>query len=194
MISEKDADIKVVHQEVYELQSRLKVQEKDSGDVMTRLTKELQDAITKHTELQHNIDEYNKKNEKINNDAQNNFNTKIQIVEKENVEEIRETNVVIKEKNENLEKMNDEKNKKLRYDLELMVMQQDCASLEKTIQQEKYQIEIEMARMKKEKKSEFENELKLQQQMAKEDAQRNIQGIERKIHSENQTLTEKTIG
>lgn len=34
----------------------------------------------------------------------------------------------------------------------------------------------------------------MQRQMAEQDALRNIQGIERTIHYENQTLTEKTMG
>lgn len=61
-----------------------------------------------------------------------------------------DTNVVINEKNQNLDKMKDEEKEQLKYDLELMAWKQDCASLEKTIQQEKYQIEIEQARMKRE--------------------------------------------
>ena len=112
-----------MHREVYELQSRFKQQEKDSEDVMARLTKELGDAMTKHTSLMHKIEEYKKKNEKINTDAQNNFNSQIKQVEKDHQEEIHDTNVVINEKNQNLEKMQEEKNEKLRYDLELMAWQ-----------------------------------------------------------------------
>lgn len=52
------------------------------------------------------------------------------------------------ELNENLNKMDDVGKEKLRYELELKAWQQDCDSLEKTIQEEKYKIEIEQARMK----------------------------------------------
>ena len=38
---------------------------------------------------------------------------------------------------------------KLKFEFELMSWQNDCASLEKTIQEEKYRIEIEQARMKR---------------------------------------------
>lgn len=101
---------------------------------------------------------------------------------------------MINEKNQHLDKMHDVGKEKLKYELELMAWQQDCTSLEKTIQQEKYQIEIEQARMKREMQKKFQDELLLQRQMAEQDALRNIQGIERTIHYENQTLTEKTMG
>ena len=59
------------------------------------------------------------------------------------------------ELNENLNKMDDVGKEKLRYELELKAWQQDCDSLEKTIQEEKYKIEIEQARMKREMNIEF---------------------------------------
>jgi len=45
--------------------------------------------------------------------------------------------------------MEDVGQKKLKYELELMAWQQDCKSLETAYQEEKYLIEIELARMKK---------------------------------------------
>ena len=45
--------------------------------------------------------------------------------------------------NDAIDKMQDVGKDKLKYELELMAWQQDCASLEKTIQEEKYRIEIE---------------------------------------------------
>lgn len=63
------------------------------------------------------------------------------------------------ELNENLEKMQDVGKEKLKYELELMTWQQDCASLEKSFQEEKYLIEIELARMKQEKEIEYEASL-----------------------------------
>ena len=64
------------------------------------------------------------------------------------------------ELNENLNKMDDVGKEKLRYELELKAWQQDCDSLEKTIQEEKYKIEIEQARMKQEMNIEFNISLK----------------------------------
>ncbi len=64
------------------------------------------------------------------------------------------------ELNENLNKMDDVGKEKLRYELELKAWQQDCDSLEKTIQEEKYKIEIEQARMKQEMNNEFNISLK----------------------------------
>jgi hypothetical protein len=63
------------------------------------------------------------------------------------------------ELNENLNKMDDVGKEKLRYELELKAWQQDCDSLEKTIQEEKYKIEIEQARMKQEMNKKFKESL-----------------------------------
>ena len=51
--------------------------------------------------------------------------------------------------------MQDVGKEKLKYELELMAWQQDCQSLEKAFTEEKYLIEIELARMKREKQAEF---------------------------------------
>jgi len=47
--------------------------------------------------------------------------------------------------------------------------------------------------MKRDMEIQFQESLELAQQQAKQDAQRNIQEIERNIHYENQRLTEKTM-
>ena len=46
---------------------------------------------------------------------------------------MKDTEVKVSELNENLDKMKDVEKEKLKYELELMAWQQDCASLEKTI-------------------------------------------------------------
>ena len=47
--------------------------------------------------------------------------------------------------------------------------------------------------MKRQKEAEFESQLQHFKLKAKQDAQRNIQEIERGIHYQNQELTEKTM-
>ena len=64
MIEEKTEKIESVHNEVYGLQSKLKVQTKDRDDVILRLTRENDDAMKKMIELESLIQEYEKKNEK----------------------------------------------------------------------------------------------------------------------------------
>ena len=68
---------------------------------------------------------------------------------------------MVSEKNEALNKLEGVGKEKLKYELELMAWQQDCASVEKTIQEEKYRIEIEQAKMKREMEHQFEEELAL---------------------------------
>lgn len=75
---------------------------------------------------------------------------------------------------EDLDKMQEVGKEKLKYELELMAWQQDCASLEKTIQEEKYRIEIEQARMKEKMEEKQKNSLHLFKLQAQQDAQRNI--------------------
>jgi predicted RNase H-like nuclease (RuvC/YqgF family) len=58
-------------------------------------------------------------------------------------EQLNDTDVKVSELHENLDKMQDVGREKLKYELELMAWEQDAANLEKTIQEEKYRIEIE---------------------------------------------------
>ena len=74
---------------------------------------------------------------------------------------------------------------KLRYELNLKALQQDCESLEKTIQEEKYRIEIAQARNKKEMEEKFQRRKKLFMAEAKETAEIEVQKLERDIHAVN---------
>lgn len=117
--------------------------------------------MKKMIELENKIQEYEKKNEKTNNDTVNNFENQKNKMNTEIKEQLQETDVKVSELHENLDKMHDVGKEKLKYELELMAWQQDCSSLEKTIQEEKYRIEIEQARMKREMESQFQDELEL---------------------------------
>ena len=144
-------------------------------------------------ELDNKIKDLEKKNQKQQTDTTNNYQNQIKKLGNEAKEKIKETEVRVSELHENMDKMQDIGKEKLKYELELMAWQQDCASLEKTIQEERYRIEIEQARMKKEMEIQFKDSLEQYEAQAKLDAQRNIQEIEKTIHYENQKLTEKTM-
>ena len=75
----------------------------------------------------------------------------------------------------------------------LLLMQQNCESIEKTIKEEKYRIDISMAKMAEDKEKELTLKLKDHERTAFMHAERNVQQIERNIHAENQELTEKTM-
>jgi hypothetical protein len=81
---------------------------------------------------------------------------KIEVASKE---QIKDTSIKVSELNENLEKMQEVGKDKLKYEIELMAWQQDCASLEKTIQEEKYRIEIQKAEMSREMQKKFKESL-----------------------------------
>ena len=99
--------------------------------------------MKKMIDLDNKIIALEKKNEKTKNDTVNNYQSQIKKIDGEAQEKVKETEVKVSELNENLDKMKDVEKEKLKYELELMAWQQDCASLEKTIQEEKYRIEIE---------------------------------------------------
>jgi len=126
--------------------------------------------MNKEINLQNKVQEYEKSNEKVHNDAKANFESKIKKVDKEAKEQVEQTEVKVSELHENLDKMQDVGKEKLKYELELMAWQQDCASLEKTIQEEKYRIQIEQARMKQEMEAQFEESLEQFQAQATQDA------------------------
>lgn len=54
--------------------------------------------MKRHIMLQNKIEEYVKKNEKINNDAQHNFDHQINKIENVNNDKLKETDVMIDEK------------------------------------------------------------------------------------------------
>ena len=77
-----------------------------------------------------------------------------------------ETEVKVQERHENLDKMQGVGKEKLKFQLELMAWQQDCDTVQKTILEEKYRIEIEQARMKREMEVQFKQSLELAQMQA----------------------------
>ena len=120
LIKEKQDEIQSMHTEVFELQTKYKTQTQDREDVILRLNRENDAAMKKHIQLENKIQEYIKKNEKTNRDAQNNFDNQINKIEKDYNEKLEETNVMINERNENLHKMDKVQQDKLKYQLELM--------------------------------------------------------------------------
>lgn len=148
-----------MHRQVESLATEYKKQFQDREDVILNLTRENDDAMKRLIDLENKIIALDKKNEKTKNDTVNNYETQIKKIDGEAQEKVKDTEVKVTELNENLDKMKDVEKEKLKYELELMAWQQDCASLEKTIQEEKYRIEIEQARMKKEMESQFQDSL-----------------------------------
>jgi len=79
------------------------------------------------------------------------------------------------------------------YETQLAHWRTQCANMERVIQEEKYNLQIEQAKMKKALDAEYKSSLEKFKQQAQLDAERNIQDIERNIHHENQKLSEKTL-
>lgn len=137
-------------------------------------------------ELESKIQVLEKKNEKVAVETVNTYEDKIKKKDTAAKEEMKDINTRLAELKENLDKLQSVGKEKLRYELSLKSMQQDCESLEKIIQEEKYRIEISQARMKKNMEVDFQARLKEFKETAKNDAEKNVQEIERQIHAENQ--------
>ena len=84
-------------------------------------------------ELESKIQTLEKQNEKTTNDTVNNYENQIKKIDQTAKDQVKETNIKVSEIKEDLDKMQDIGKEKLKYELELMAWQQDCASLEKTI-------------------------------------------------------------
>ena len=142
-----------MHREVESLTNEFKTQFRDREDVILNLTRENDEAMKKTIDLENKIIALEKKNEKTKNDTVNNYQTQIKKIDGEAKEKVKESEVKVSELNENLAKMKAVSNEKLKYELEMMAWEQDCGLVEKNIKEEKYRIEIEQARMKKEMES-----------------------------------------
>ena len=93
-------------------------------------------------ELESKIQVLEKKNEKVAVETVNTYEDKIKKKDTAAKEEMKDINTRLAELKENLDKLQSVGKEKLRYELSLKSMQQDCESLEKIIQEEKYRIEI----------------------------------------------------
>lgn len=193
MIKEKDTEIAEVTKDVSHLQTQFKEQYKEKEDIILKLTKDNDESMRRMIQLENKIKSFEGNNEKKQTETVQYYEGKMKSLESNNQQQINDTMVKKTELNDQLEKMGGAQKEKLKYELELMAWRQDCSSLEKTIQEEKYRIEIEQARMKQKKEADFESQLANFKLKAKQDAQRNIQEIERGIHYQNQELTEKTM-
>ena len=99
----------------------------------------------------------------------------------------------ISELKEERNNMDETFKKKVYYETQLAHWRNQCAHMEGVIQEEKYNMQIEQAKMKKALDAEYKASLEKFKQQAQLDAERNIQDIERNIHHENQKLSEKTL-
>ena len=80
--------------------------------------------------------------------------------------------------------------RKIKYEVEMGHCKQQISDLTRTIKEEKYNIQIEQAKMKKAIEAEYKELMEKFKAQAQLDAERNIQDIERNIHYENQKLSE----
>lgn len=131
-------------------------------------------------------------NEKTQNEAQKEMDSRINQTKKEGQGELEENEIQANELEENVKAMKDVERKKIVYELELFEWGQQCKKLQDKITQTKYNNQIELAKVKRQIEAEYDESLEKFKAQASQDAQRNIQEIENNIHLENSKLSSVT--
>lgn len=100
-------------------------------------------------ELESKIQLLEKKNEKKASETVNQYESQLRQQDSVAKAEMKDIGTKLNELKENINKLQTVGKEKLKYELNLKALQQDCESLEKTIQEESYRIEIALARNKR---------------------------------------------
>ena len=123
-------------------------------------------------QLQNRINESQKHADRQLHEAQQERDTEINKIRKVGNEKIHENDVMIDEKREENMSMKEIARKKSIYESMLWEWGQQCLGLQQKITKTKYENQIEMARMKQQIESEFEESLGSFKQLANQDANR----------------------
>ncbi|CDW79859.1 UNKNOWN [Stylonychia lemnae] len=189
MIGDKESQIKKLHDEVYGLNEKYKNQEKDRNDVIERLTRENEEKMKVLIDLETKIQTLEKKNEKENNEIVTKYQNQIKDMTKRGQEKIVENDTKINELREERNNMDDTYKKRIYFETQLQHWRNQCNSIQKVIQDEKYNIQIEQAKMKKAIESEYKESLEKFKAQAQLDAERNYYKREKqKMADDNKTF------
>lgn len=115
-----------------------------------------------------------KKNEKVASETVDSYQTQIKKIDQHAQEQVKDIDTKLSELNENLNKLEKVGMDKVHFESQLLLIQQDCESVERTIKEEKYRIDIQMAKMAEEKEAELQQKLKDHEQTANINAERNV--------------------
>lgn len=110
-------------------------------------------------DLENKIQGLEKLNEKNNNEIVTKYEAQIKEIKKRGEEKISENEIKISELQESRNVMDDTYKNRIKYETELHHWRTQCNSILKVIQEEKYNIQIEQAKMKKAIESEYKESL-----------------------------------
>ncbi len=123
-------------------------------------------------DLENKIQALEKQNERNNNEVISKFEGQIKDIRKRGEEKILENEVKISELQESRNVMDDTYKRRIQYETELQHWKNQCLAIEKVITEEKYNIQIEQAKMKKTIEAEYKESLEKFKQQAQLDAER----------------------
>lgn len=113
-----------------------------------------------------------KQNEKNNNEIVNQFESKIKDLQKKGEEKVAKNEITINELTEDRKGMDEIFRKRIQHEAQLASWKNQCNQIQKVIQEEKYNIQIEQAKMKKAIEAEYKESLEKFKQQAQLDAER----------------------
>ena len=117
-------------------------------------------------DLENKIQSLEKQNEKNNNEIVTKFETQIKDIKKKGEEKVAENEIKINELKEERNSMDETYKKRILHEAQLAAQKNECNKITKTIQEEKYIIQIEQARMKKQIEADYKESLEKFKQQA----------------------------
>ena len=122
--------------------------------------------------LRNKLLDFEKKNEKLTSETVKNMQGQIDELKTQASKKLQDGNVAVQEVTENINSMEDIQRKSLVYEFKLLEWRNNSSQLQEKITRAKYENQIELARMKLEIETEYEEQLEKFQQKASQEAQR----------------------
>ena len=147
-----------------------KVSEKQA--VVEQLTREDTQKMKALLVLRNKILDYEKKTEKLTNETVKQMENTVNDLKTQANEKLKSGQVAVSEVTENINQMEDIQRKSLIYEFKLLEWRNNCSQLQDKITKAKYENQIELARMKLEIETDYEEQLEKFQQKASAEAQK----------------------
>ena len=158
--------------EYYRLVEQFKKQCKEKQEVVEQLTMTDTNKMKQLLVLRNKVLDFEKKNEKLTNETVKDMESNINELRTEANTKLKQGQVAVQEVKEENEANSDITKKAFLYQFKLTEWQNHCTMLQQKITQAKYENQIELAKMKIEIETEYEEQLEKFQQKASQEAQR----------------------
>ena len=153
----------------------MREQTKEKEEIIRKLRMEDDQAMNKMLKLESQIQLLEKNNEKNASETVEVYQGQIKKLDHTAKTQVKDLDTKLSELKENLNKMEKVGKEKARHEAQLTIIKQDCESLEKTIKEEKYRIDIALAKMAEEREADLQHKLQAHEATANHNAERNVQ-------------------